>query len=39
MVLRQKGDGRHHEAKYDQCENDGSADFILFWFSVVFVIV
>lgn len=37
--LRQEGDNGHHQAEQNQRENDGAADFILFRFCVVSVVV
>jgi len=39
LGLRQEGDNGHNQAEQNQRENDGSADFILFWFCVVSVVV
>ena len=37
--LRQEGDDGNHQSKQNQRKNDGSADFILFRFCVVSVVV
>jgi hypothetical protein len=39
LGLRQEGDNGHNQAEHYQRENDGSANFILFWFCVVSVVV
>lgn len=37
--LRQEGDNGHYQSEQNQSENDRSADFILFRFCVVSVVV
>ena len=39
LRLRQEGDDGNHQSKQNQRKNDGSADFILFRFCMVSVVV